>query len=96
MPCTAALIGSKMEGADPCAAAGVEGSEDVMQAKKGDWLVVESAAIERHSRRGLVLNVVGPDGSPPFLVRWDDDGHESLVYPGPDAHIAAQGASSSN
>jgi len=66
-----------------------------MQAKKGDWLVVESAAIERHSRRGLVLNVVGPDGSPPFLVRWDDDGHESLVFPGPDAHVAAAETASS-
>lgn len=60
--------------------------------KKGDWLVVESAAIERRSRRELVVNVVGADGSPPFLVRWDDDGHESLVFPGPDAHVAAAGA----
>jgi len=63
-----------------------------MHAKKGDWLVVESAAVERHSRRGLVLSVDGPDGGPPFLVRWEDDGHESLVFPGPDAHVAAAGA----
>jgi hypothetical protein len=60
-----------------------------MIAKKGDWLVVESAAIERRSRRGLVLNVQGPDGGPPYLVRWEDNGHECLVFPGPDAHIAA-------
>jgi len=63
-----------------------------MHAKKGDWLVVESAAVERHSRRGLVLNVEGPDGNPPFLVRWEDNGHESLFFPGPDAHVAAAGA----
>ncbi len=65
-----------------------------MRAKKGDWLVVESAAVERHSRRGLVLAVEGPDGSPPFLVRWEDDGHESLVFPGPDAHVATDAATS--
>ena len=63
-----------------------------MHAKKGDWLVVESAALDRPSRRGLVLNVEGPDGGPPFLVRWDDNGHEGLVFPGPDAHIAVAGA----
>ncbi len=26
------------------------------------------------------------DGAPPYRVRWSD-GHEGLVYPGPDAHI---------
>ena len=29
----------------------------------------------------------GADGAPPFLVRWSDNGHEALVYPGPDAEI---------
>jgi len=67
-----------------------------MQAKKGDWLVVESAAVERHSRRGLVLEAHGPDGGPPFLVRWEDDGHESLVFPGPDAHVTAEGVTAAN
>ena len=41
-----------------------------------------------------VLAVEGPDGSPPFLVRWEDDGHESLVFPGPDAHVATDAATS--
>jgi len=62
-----------------------------MHAKKGDWLVVESSAVDRHSRRGIVLRVEGTDGAPPFLVRWEDNGHEGLVFPGPDAHIAAGG-----
>ena len=56
-----------------------------MQAKKGDWLVVESSVVDRSSRRGLVLDAEGPDGTPPFLVRWEDNGHEGLVFPGPDA-----------
>ena len=73
-------------------AAGADGLEVVVHAQKGDWLVVESAAVERHRRRGLVLNAEGPDGGPPFLVRWEDNGHESLFFPGPDAHVAAAGA----
>ncbi len=67
------------------------GKEPLMHAKKGDWLVVESSVLDRHSRRGIILDVEGPDGTPPFLVRWEDNGHETLVFPGPDAHIAAAG-----
>ena len=62
-----------------------------MRAKKGDWLVVESAVVDRPTRRGIVLEVEGTDGTPPFLVRWEDNGHEGLVFPGPDAHVAAAG-----
>jgi hypothetical protein len=67
-----------------------------MQAKKGDWLVVESSAVDRSGRRGLVLDVEGPDGTPPFLVRWEDNGHEGLIFPGPDAHVAAAGSVSNS
>jgi len=59
-----------------------------MRAKTGDWLVVESAVVDRRSRRGLILEVSGPDGGPPYRVRWSDDQHEALVFPGPDAHVA--------
>jgi hypothetical protein len=38
-------------------------------------------------RDGEVLEVHGTDGGPPFLVRWSDTGHESLVFPGPDATV---------
>ena len=37
-------------------------------------------------RRGEVLEVRGPHGEPPYLVRWAD-GHECLMFPGPDAHV---------
>ena len=60
-----------------------------MHATKGDWLVVESAVLDRPSRKGLILDAEGPDGTPPFLVRWADNGHEGLIFPGPDAHVAA-------
>ena len=29
------------------------------------------------------------DGTPPYVVRWEADGHEGLVFPGPDCHIEA-------
>ena len=29
----------------------------------------------------------GEDGGPPFVVRWEDDGHEGLFFPGSDAVI---------
>jgi len=65
-----------------------------MHATKGDWLVVESSVLDRPSRKGLILEVEGPDGSPPFLVRWADNGHEGLIFPGPDAHVAPDGGPS--
>jgi hypothetical protein len=34
-------------------------------------------------RMGEILEVRGADGAPPYMVRFDD-GHESLVFPGPD------------
>jgi hypothetical protein len=57
-----------------------------MQAKVGDRLLVETNRDDTHRREGEVLEVRGKDGGPPYVVRWDD-GHEGLVYPGPDAHI---------
>jgi hypothetical protein len=33
--------------------------------------------------------VHGDNGGPPFMVRWQDSGHEALVFPGPDAHVEA-------
>jgi hypothetical protein len=35
---------------------------------------------------GDVVEVRGPDGQPPYLVRFDD-GRERLVYPGPDCEV---------
>lgn len=60
-----------------------------MQAKVHDHLVVESKSDAVHRREGEIVEVRGPDGSPPYLVRWED-GHESVAYPGPDARIVQQ------
>jgi len=64
-----------------------------MKAERGDWLIVESLHTGEVRRRGMVLEAHGADDSPPFLVAWANDDHESLVFPGPDAHVEkAQGA----
>lgn len=57
-----------------------------MHANVGDRLLVESGSAETHRREGEVLEVRGSDGGPPYLVKWED-GHEGLVFPGPDAHV---------
>lgn len=59
-----------------------------MKAAVGDRLVVNPRTLGRAGRDGEVLAVQGPDGEPPYLVRWSDDGRESLFFPGPDAFIA--------
>lgn len=58
-----------------------------MHARTGDHLVVEGAKVGMGRRDGEILETHGPEGAPPFLVRWNDSGAEALVYPGPDAHI---------
>ena len=57
-----------------------------MRARAGDRMVVEGRT-ETHARReGEVVEVRGADGAPPYVVRWSD-GHEGLMFPGPDAQI---------
>lgn len=59
-----------------------------MQATIGDQLRVHSRTVEQADRTGMILEVRGPEGAPPYLVRFAD-GHESLVYPGGDCEIEA-------
>ena len=60
-----------------------------MRAQVGDHLVVEGRTDTRSKQEGEVVEVRGADGAPPYVVRWSD-GHEGLVFPGPDAHIVAR------
>jgi hypothetical protein len=60
-----------------------------MRAQMGDRLVVEGNRETAPKREGEILEVRGADGGPPYLVRWHD-GHEALVFPGPDAHLVGR------
>lgn len=59
-----------------------------MRAHIGDRLVLEATPhTGGHRRAGLIVAVRGADGAPPYLVRWFDDDHVSLVFPGPEARV---------
>ncbi|HEY3013539.1 MAG TPA: DUF1918 domain-containing protein [Nocardioides sp.] len=60
-----------------------------MHANVGDRLVIEGRTAEAPRQEGEVLEVRGAGGTPPYLVRWAD-GHEGLMFPGPDAHVVAK------
>jgi hypothetical protein len=58
-----------------------------MHAQTGDWVVIEGRTLGERRRQGQIVGLVHQDGTPPYRVRWVDDDHESLVFPGPDARI---------
>jgi uncharacterized protein DUF1918 len=64
-----------------------------MQATVGDRIHVHSNAVGAKDRIGEILEVRGAGGAPPYRVRYPD-GHESLVYPGPDCVIEHAGGGS--
>jgi hypothetical protein len=57
-----------------------------MRATVGDHLHVHGRIVGAQDHLGEIMEVRGTDGEPPYLVRYPD-GHESLVFPGPDAVI---------
>ena len=58
-----------------------------MHAHAGERLVVHARHQGEPDRDAEILEVHGANGAPPWLVRWDDDGHEGLFFPGSDATI---------
>lgn len=58
-----------------------------MKAHRGDRLVLLGVHVGDPGRVGVVTEIRGADGTPPYMVRWLDNGHEALVYPGSDARI---------
>ena len=70
--------------------------EPDMYAQAGDQIRVRGHHIDEPDRRGQIVDVRGPDGTPPYVVRWDDSDHEVLFFPGSDAvidHLDARPAS---
>lgn len=61
------------------------GGDGSLHASTGDRLVVRS--LHGPVRDAEILEVRHPDGTPPYVVRWSDTGHEALVYPGADAFV---------
>ena len=61
------------------------GDDGELHAAPGDQLVVRS--LHGPVRDAEIIEVRHADGTPPYLVRWSDDGHEALVFPGADAFV---------
>lgn len=59
-----------------------------MQGRTGDEIVVEGTVLGAPSRRGEIIEVIGEEERRHYRVRWDD-GHESVYFPGPDAHVVS-------
>lgn len=60
-----------------------------MRAEVGDRLHVHGRVVGMPDQTAEIIEVRGEDGAPPYLVRHDD-GHEALVFPGPDASVEPQ------
>ena len=60
---------------------------DVLQASAGDRILVPGRRVSQPVRDCLVLDVRGPDGHAPYFVRWGDNGHEGIFFPGNDAKV---------
>jgi Domain of unknown function (DUF1918) len=58
-----------------------------MKAAVGDRIVVKGHRVGEHDRDAKILEVQGPEGGPPYLVEWADDGHVGLYFPGSDAIV---------
>jgi Domain of unknown function (DUF1918) len=58
-----------------------------MRASVGDRIVIKGHRVGEHDRDCEVLDVRGPDGGSPYVVRWADSGRETLFFPGPDAAV---------
>ena len=60
-----------------------------MRATVGDRVVIASAQVGQAPRDGEVVEVRGPDGTPPWVVRWSGEDEGNLFFPGPDAHVTS-------
>ena len=54
-----------------------------MRAIMGDRIIIRGRTVETPDKHGEIIEVRGPDGQPPYLVRFGE-GHQSVVYPGAD------------
>lgn len=58
-----------------------------MQATAGDRIIVRSTHVGEPNRDGEVVEVRGPNGQPPWVIRWSDNGHEGLYFPSSDTVV---------
>jgi hypothetical protein len=57
-----------------------------MKAQVGDQLIVKGVHLGDPVRKGVITEVHGANGAPPYLVRWGD-GRETSFFPSSDAVV---------
>ena len=65
---------------------------NAMRAEVGDKIIVRGHHVGDEDRRGVITEVHGEDGAPPYLVRWEN-GHESVFMPSSDSVVEHHPAS---
>ena len=63
-----------------------------MHASVGDRLLIHGRIVGQQDRTAEIIEVLGENGTPPYRVRFED-GHETLMSPGPDTvvrHFSAE------
>ena len=68
-------------------AAAERAPEGALTGGPGARLVIPGHHLGELERDAEILEARGPGGSAPFLVRWGDTGHTTLLYPGSDARV---------
>jgi hypothetical protein len=58
-----------------------------MIAHVGDRIILEGTHLGDARRVGVILAVARADGTPPYQVRWLDNGRTTLIFPGAEAHV---------
>jgi hypothetical protein len=69
-----------------------------MQAKVGQRLVIRSHHLGEPVKDGKIVEIRDPNGAPPYMVKWSEDGRVGLFFPGADAYVdqGADGESTTN
>ena len=57
-----------------------------MRAQVGDELIVRGRHVGDEDREGMITEIHGENGAPPYMVRWKD-GHESVFFPSSDTLV---------
>lgn len=63
------------------------GQKERLRAENGDRLVVLGHRVGETRRNGEIIEVLGEDGAPPYVVRWLDDGRVTRISPSSDAYV---------
>ena len=58
-----------------------------MRAAPGSLITIKSHHVGEPGRTGEVLAARGPGDTEPFVVRWVEGGHTSLLFPGDDCVV---------